>query len=88
MNTVLWLATLLTIYSVVDNESPSSVQLLTKLQLFLYVYFHFYHEKSNSRVLIYEYGLAHCLTGFGLLDLHYVFPAEYLSLFSSDMKYM
>ena len=70
----------------VDNVSPSSVQLLTKLQLFLYVYFHFNHEKSNSRVPIYEYGLVHCLTGFGLLDVHCVLPSEYQSLFSSDMK--
>ena len=38
MNTILRLATLLTIYSVIDN--PDIVQLF-KLQLFLYVHFHF-----------------------------------------------
>ena len=85
MNTVLisdWLR--YSIYSVVDNVSPSSVQLLTKLQLFLYVYFHFNHEKSNSQVPMYEYGLVHCLTGFGLLNL--CFAMEYQSLVNSQLQ--
>ena len=61
----------------VYNEPSSSVQLLTKLQLFLYIHFHFYHEKSNSQVPIYEYGLVHCLTGFWMLELHCGLPSDY-----------
>ena len=45
----------------------------TRVHTISYTYFHFYHEISNSRVPIYEYGLMHCLTDFGLLELHWGF---------------